>query len=101
MREFLTFQSFISPTLLIILYYLGAVVIPFISFYISKWVKSRYLKDIDIKLDKVIPLKKRLLFLSVIVLCFLCMELFWRVMFEFFIAYFNMHDALMKLNLSN
>ena len=101
MQDFLTFQTFITPTLLIIFYYSGAVVIPFVSYFMAKWIKSNYFKNISGEIKKNLTLKQRFLILSIAILCFLCMELFWRIMFEFFIAYFDMHDALMKLNLSN
>ena len=101
MQDFLTFQTFITPTLLILFYYMGAIVIPFVSYFIARWIKSNYFKDVESKIKKSLSSKQRLIVLSIAIVCFLCMELFWRVMFEFFIAYFDMHDALMKLNLSN
>ena len=97
MQDFLTFQTFITPTLLIIFYYFGAIVIPLISYSIAKWIKFSYFKDISSEIKKSLTLKQRLTLLSIALLCFICMEVFWRVMFEFFIAYFDMHDALMKL----
>lgn len=97
MQDFLTFQTFITPTLLIIFYYLGAMVIPIVSYSIAKWIKSSYFKDIGNQIKKSLSLKQRASILSIALFCFICMEVFWRVIFEFFIAYFDMHDALMKL----
>ena len=98
MLDFLTFKTFITPTLLIVFYTMGAVLIPFLSYMVSKWLFSRYLKDVASTVKKLFTAKERIYMFSMSVFCFLCMELFWRMMFEFFIAYFDMHDALMRLN---
>jgi len=97
MQDFLTFHTFITPTLLIIFYYLGAIVIPLVSYSIAKWITSIYFQEISSNIKKSLSAKQRFTLLSMALLCFICMEVFWRVMFEFFIAYFDMHDALMKL----
>lgn len=98
MQDFLTFQTFITPTLLIIMYYIGALIIPLLSWYFVRWIKKVYLSE-KVKTSVVIhtTAKQRLIIFSIFFICFLCMEILWRVMFEFFIAYFDMHDALMKL----
>lgn len=101
MQDFLTFQTFVTPTLLVILYYLGAFVIPFVSYFIAKWIHSSYFNNVGSEMKKNLTLKQHVILLSMMILCFLCIEVFWRVIFEFFIAYFDMHDALMKLNSSN
>lgn len=106
MTEFLTFQTFITPTLLIVIYYFGAIVIPLVSYGIAKWIKSSYFNDASLhglsnEIKKSISTKQRLVILLIALFCFLCMEIFWRVLFEFFIAYFDMHDALMQSRLSH
>ena len=101
MKEFLTFQTFITPSLLLLIYCVGAVFIPILSWYLAKWIKNSYFSEIsttieeDVKID--MTFNQRLIMTIIFFLCFLCMEIVWRVMFEFFIAYFDMHDALMKL----
>ncbi len=101
MKDFLTFQTFITPTLLIFMYYVGAILIPIISWYLAGWIQKSYFskvyKSIKEEFHAKITFKQRFIVYTVFILCFLCMEIFWRVMFEFFIAYFDMHDALMKL----
>jgi len=72
---------------------LGALVIPFVSYTLARWLKRSYLKDLNI----IITSKQRLWVMVLFLACFFCMELFWRMLFEFFIAYFDMHDALMKI----
>jgi len=101
MRDFLTFQTFITPTLLIIMYYIGAVLIPLFSWYLAKWIKTSYFSEISKNIKKEIQTRtttmQRFIMYTAFIICFLCMEIFWRVIFEFLIAYFNMHDALMEL----
>ena len=77
MYQFLTFQAFITPYFFIVCYYFLAIAIPFITFY--------YLKS-----QKVIS--KELFFLLFIFTIFF--ELFLRIITEFFIAFFDMHDYL-------
>lgn len=93
MQDFLTFKTFITPSILMFFYYLGALVIPFVSYTLARWFKRSYLKDVNITITS----KQRLWVIGLFLACFFCMELFWRVLFEFFIAYFDMHDALMKM----
>ena len=101
MTDFLTFKTFITPSLLIVIYYFGAIVIPVGSWYFSRWIIKRYFSKTHTKTNEIIQTKittqQRMVIYLLFILCFLCMEIGWRVMFEFFIAYFDMHDALMKL----
>jgi len=101
MQDFLTFNTFITPSLLILMYYVGAVLIPILSWYLAVWIHKNYLSEVSGLVKEEIKrrttVKQRLYTIIVFVLCFLCMEIFWRMMFEFFIAYFDMHDALMKM----
>lgn len=101
MRDFLTFQTFITPTLLIVMYYAGAILIPLVSWYLARWIQKSYFTEISKSIkEKVITkttTKQRFIVYAAFIICFLCMEIFWRVIFEFFIAYFDMHDALMQL----
>jgi len=102
MQDFLTFNTFITPSLLILMYYIGAVVIPLLSWYFAAWVHKNYLSKVSGVLKEEIKrrttAKQRLYTIIAFVLFFLCMEIFWRVLFEFFIAYFDMHDALMHIS---
>ena len=94
MKDFLTFQTFITPSLLIVIYYVGAVIIPLLSWYFVRWIKTVYKTEIETTSS---TFKKRSIGYTTFLISFFCMEILWRVMFEFFIAYFDMHDALMKL----
>lgn len=97
MKDFLTFQTFITPSLLLLIYYVGALLIPLFSLYFSRWIRTVYKTDIE----NYTAIKQRSILYIVFFIFFFCMEILWRVMFEFFIAYFDMHDALMKLVLGH
>jgi len=100
--EFLTFETFITPTLLIFIYYFGAIVIPVVSWYFVHWIKKVYLSKKDIKnnasIEVHITSRQRFIVYAIFFISFLIMEILWRIIFEFFIAYFDMHDALMRLS---
>ena len=101
MRDFLTFQTFITPSLLILMYYIGALLIPVVSWYLARWMQKSYFSKVSKRIEEEVTTrttaKQRFIVYTAFITCLLCMEIFWRMMFEFFIAYFDMHDALMKL----
>ena len=98
MIEFLTFQRFVTPALLIVFYYIGAIVIPAVSWYLGRWLYDRYATKSTNSIPQLITQKYRVALYGLVVVCFFCMELCWRIMFEFLIAYFDMHDALMRIS---
>jgi hypothetical protein len=101
LRDVLLFRRLIGPTLLIGIYYVGAVAIPFFA-----WWAGRRLIAIARPVDGIqgwegqgaMPvdpgLRRRVW--TVAVVLFIVMEVFWRLGFEFGIAYFQMHDALTR-----
>ncbi len=93
MWDFLTFRSFITPDLLIILYYMGAVVMPLFAYLFYLWLRAKFSMDYEIDIRK----RYRYLFYLAMIISFLSMEIFWRMLFEFMIAYFDMHDALLHI----
>jgi len=108
--DFLSFKIFISPYVLIICYFIGAFIIPIASFFFVKWLQRKYqpilapvlnavsfTKDILSELKPFIKLKHRILFISVLVFLFISLEIMWRMLFEFLIAYLQMRDALIML----
>lgn len=100
----LSFEIFISPPLMILGYYTGAVVLPiliyrFIHNYYKK-ISGVPIPKIDISVaklsDKVsVKLSPKWIFL----LGFIAFEVFWRIFFEFILAYFQIRDALVSLGL--
>ena len=79
--DIITFKTMISKQMLFIFYYLGALVVPFI---IYTYTKSIY-KPVQNNFPKVF-----MIFISV----FIFMEILWRMMFEFLIAFLQIRDAL-------
>jgi hypothetical protein len=105
LTDFLSFRLLISPAVLLVIYYLGAVVVPvLIAVYIRKSLQAAeqglspthkgYLRR-GIEASGVKQYKGRIIFYAVVM--FVMMEFFWRMMFEFFIAYYQMHNALIKI----
>ena len=103
--DFLTFKSFISTEVLIIFYYHGALILPIVIWLLFTWLIRKYRllnttyesgKEI---LWKSLNKKQQTKFVALFVTSFLFMELFWRMFFEFLIAYMQMRDALLKTQL--
>ena len=99
--DFLTFKAFISIPVLIGFYYLGAVVLPFFIWFISKWLikKFQFIGNAHNKGKEIIwgilSTKQKAGLIAALIMAFLFMELFWRMLFEFLIAYMQMRDALL------
>ena len=110
--DFLTFKSFISSETLIILYYVGVVTMPGSVWYIFTRIIKNYNNFGGEKINKYIDVafingkkiawkslnkKQKIKFITLLAFLFFIMQLLWRIMFEFLIAYMQMHDALQNL----
>jgi len=82
--DILTFKTLISKQMLFVFYYLGAILVPY---FIYKYTKYIY-KPLREKTPKVF-----MLFIAL----FIFMEILWRMMFEFLIAFLQIRDALIVL----
>lgn len=100
MQDFLSFNTFITPTLLIIMYYVGALLIPVLGWYFTFWIKKAYLSEVSQAIKNRTSPKHRMIVFMIFIMIFISMQIFWRVMFEFLIAYFDMHDALIQIESS-
>ena len=94
MWDFLTFNHFIAQDVLMIFYYLGAIIGPFILYSLRKRLTA-YLKDKGLTFSLSAPEERLALLIYIIAL--ICMELCWRMMFEAMIGYFDMHDYLYEI----
>lgn len=103
--DFLTFKSFISTEVLIIFYYLGALILPIGIWLLLTWLIRKYKlfntayesgKEI---IWKSLNRKQKTKLVAFFITLFLFMELFWRMLFEFLIAYMQMRDALLQIQL--
>ncbi len=79
MIDFLTFQTVITPYIVIAVYLLGALLIPIIIMMVSKKLSKNF---------------NRWLINSMAVIVFLFSELVWRMMNEFVIVYFKIYQVL-------
>jgi len=95
MSDFLTFNTFITPYLLPLFYFLGAVGMPLLAYLMWDRIKSllQRFAGSGLKTD----FRLRILLWSMVIVGFLCMELCWRMLFEAMIAYFDMHSYLEQL----
>jgi hypothetical protein len=82
---------------------MGALVIPFSSWFFILWARKKYglianaYNASKNTFKQVVKSKHRILLYALFFLFFISMEIMWRVMFEFIIAYLQMHDALLLL----
>ena len=103
--DFLTFKSFISTEVLIIFYYIGAVILPVGAWFLATWLLRRYsfaeatYKKGKETIWKSLNIKQQTMLVIFFISFFLFMELFWRMLFEFLIAYMQMRDALLQAQL--
>jgi hypothetical protein len=100
--DFLTFNSFISTEVLIVFYYLGAIVMPVGIWGLLTWLLHKYrLLNTTYENGKQViwhslNRKQQVKVIALFGISFLFMELFWRMLFEFLIAYMQMRDALVQ-----
>lgn len=93
--DFLSFRRYVSPYALLVFYYLGAVLMPLAIVFFWLWLKRRFpmlveaRRQVDSLGRNYLSLMQRVGLLLACVFCFLFAELFWRMMFEFMIAYFH------------
>ena len=102
MMDILKFNTFIAPDILIFFYYIGAIVIPFILYrYKSSLLqKFSFLQSIEDGFSSFfhsLSTKHQVWTIVNLLVMFLFMELFWRMMFEAVIGYFDMHNYLYEI----
>ncbi len=101
--DFLSFRSFISPSLLIFFYYLGALGVPLFGWLVAHalWRRLREgLRASETGRTSLAWLARRrevLVLWIMFAFAFLAMEIGWRMMFEFMLAYFQMRDLLFDI----
>ena len=103
MIDFLGFKNFLSIEALIIFYYIGAVVMPVSMWFLMIWLVQKYeLVSVTYQQGKVVlwdslKTRQKLKLVAAFMIAFLFMELFWRMLFEFLIAYMQMRDAIVQV----
>jgi hypothetical protein len=102
MMDFLTFKTFISTEALIVFYYMGALILPVGIWIFFTWLIRKF-KFINTVYDnskeiiwKSLDKQQKIKLVLLLITTFLFMELFWRMLFEFLIAYMQIRDALLS-----
>ena len=107
--DFLSFKTFITPNILIGMYYFGVVLVPVFSWLVARWLMGKFkvLQPLQSLAQqtltnrfKQLSVKEQLLILGLGLSIFLMMQLAWRMMFETMLAYFQMRDYLQLLSQS-
>ena len=103
MMDFLTFKSFISMECLILFYYIGSVVLPVGLWFLMLRLVGKYrmiqatYEEGKTRLWNALNMKQRIGLIAFFLVPLFLAELFWRMLFEFLIAYMQMRDALLGL----
>jgi len=103
--DFLTFKSFISTEVLIVFYYLGALILPIGIWFVLAWLIRKYrlfntaYESSKEAIWKSLTKKQKTKLAIFFATSFMFMELFWRMLFEFLIAYMQMRDALLQIQI--
>ncbi|MGD2116885.1 MAG: DUF4282 domain-containing protein [Chromatiales bacterium] len=98
--DIVSFRVFVTPAVLLAMYYFGAIAVPALMFWFMRgsWHKTKDLLGEQavarVRGSVSVGRKSRAVMLAGAVFMFLMLELFWRMMFEFLIAYFQIHNAL-------
>lgn len=100
LRDFLVFQVYVTPAVLLVTYYAGALLIPVLVYDMTRRFHQRLAqKDWDAtRRYKAQLLSRRGRVVVYAVTALVLSELAWRMMFEFLLAYFQMHDALTRMS---
>ena len=100
MQDFLTFKTFISPTVLMVMYILGVFVMPIIAWWMAmrarKYLPSEMV-SIPNKVFSKMDIKDKMTVIAMVLFILLCMEICWRMMFEFLLAYLQIREVLVGI----
>ena len=102
MWDILTFHRFVTRDVLVVCYYLGAVVMPLVLLLLRRSItrKFTFLQNIERALQKWFKSRSQIEKAAVwivFIVGFLLMELGWRMVFEAMIGYFDIHDDLRRI----
>lgn len=104
--DYFSFKSFISLDVMRVGYALGAVILPVAGGLLWLWIKRRY-RLVDVAygrgkswLRQLTSPAQRLGLYGLFILMFVCAEILWRMMFEYLIAYLQIRDVLLQMQMS-
>lgn len=99
--DFLSFRVLMTPAILVVVYYFGAITGPLAIFWFMRKIgqatteASAFPRRGRLRGSFTGEHKGWLIAAGIVMLVLL--EIFWRMIFEFFIAYFQIHNALMGM----
>ncbi|GAB6069063.1 hypothetical protein JCM30760_01600 [Thiomicrorhabdus hydrogeniphila] len=104
MMDFFKFNILISIEVLIVFYYLGAIVLPLGIYWFMLWLKKLLVQKVEGMqsvidagthvVSNVVSTSTKIKWFVLFLVSFIFAELFWRLLFEFLIAFMQMRDAL-------
>jgi len=102
MSDFLSFNSFVTPYVLIFFYYILAIIIPIVLWNMRTYIlkKVSTLKELDTNVKGIfnsLSIKNKIIIIAMFLMIFFCMQLCLRMMFEMMIGYFDMHEYLREI----
>ena len=89
-----SFNRFITQDILIVFYYIGAVIAPIVLYYYKGKI-LQYLQNKGFNLS--FDFKNNKLVYIIFIVIFICMEICWRMFFEAMIGYFDIHNYLYEI----
>lgn len=105
--DVITLRFFITPYLILLIYWFGAFVTPLFVWLASVWLLNKAKENEAVSAglgglgsffeEMVNSRHVKKYFWLMFGLVFFFLELIWRLIFEFLIAYFHIHDALIQL----
>jgi len=111
--DFLTLKIFITPYIILLVYWLGAFIVPAVVGLLTWWLYGKVVSWVsesvvapaaakvkaatDALADRYVPWWVKPLMLVFFLGVFLTLEIIWRMIFEFIIAYYQIRDALMSI----
>ena len=104
MQDFLNFNTFIAPDVLIFFYYIGALFIPFLLYKFRLYLLKKFSFESKVEqkfqtLFHSLSKRDRVNVIVSMIVLFFCMELCWRIIFEAMIGYFDMHNYLYEIDM--
>jgi len=104
MLDFLSFKNFISKDILILAYYLGAIITPLFLWRIRLYLARKFyiidkIHQMQADFYNTLNNEDKLRLIIFLLMMFIIMEIIWRMMFEFMIAYFEMRDYLQIISI--
>lgn len=100
--DFFAFRTFIAPGVIYITYYLGAVSVPVLAWLVARQSRTRLLEELRIQAPDTWSETNGLGWrgwarvTSAALATFVILEIAWRILFEFLLAYFQIREALVS-----